>query len=91
PSCSMIADDFDGFVTHLANHDVTLMAVSRGPLAKLLEYRERMGWSFPWASSVGSDFNYDFNVSITEDQQRAGSADYNYVRGSHVMDASDLP
>ncbi|MBA9844994.1 MAG: DUF899 domain-containing protein [Ralstonia sp.] len=91
PSCSMIADGFDGFVTHLANHDVTLMAVSRGPLAKLLEYRGRMGWSFPWVSSVGSDFNYDFNVSITEDQQRAGSADYNYVRGSHVMDASDLP
>jgi predicted dithiol-disulfide oxidoreductase (DUF899 family) len=59
PSCSMIADGFDGFVTHLANHDVTLLAASRAPLAKLLAYRQRMGWTFPWVSSVGSDFNYD--------------------------------
>lgn len=91
PSCSMIADGFDGFVTHLANHDVTLMAVSRAPLAKLQAYKDRMGWSFPWVSSASSDFNYDFNVSISEAQQRDGTADYNYVRGSHVMDASDLP
>jgi predicted dithiol-disulfide oxidoreductase (DUF899 family) len=91
PSCSMIADGFDGFVTHLANHDVTLLAASRAPLAKLLAYRQRMGWTFPWVSSVGSDFNYDFNVSISEEQQRAGTADYTYRRGSHVMDAADLP
>ncbi|CAJ0897815.1 hypothetical protein R1479_04194 [Ralstonia mannitolilytica] len=91
PSCSMIADGFDGFVTHLANHDVTLLAVSRAPLAKLLAYRKRMGWTFPWVSSVESDFNYDFNVSISEEQQRTGTADYNYVRGSHVMDAAALP
>lgn len=91
PSCSMIADGFNGFATHLANHDVMLLAVSRAPLEKLLAYRQRMGWTFPWASSVDSDFNYDFNVSISEEQQRAGSSDYNYVRGSHVMDASDLP
>ncbi|MEZ0279950.1 DUF899 domain-containing protein, partial [Methyloceanibacter sp.] len=60
PSCSAIADGFDGFVVHLANHDVTLCAVSRAPLAKLQAFKRRMGWSFPWASSFGSDFNYDF-------------------------------
>ena len=78
PSCSAIADGFDGFVVHLANHDVTLSAVSRAPLAKLQAYKRRMGWSFPWASSLGSDFNADFNVSITEEQQREGTVEYNY-------------
>ena len=72
PSCSAIADGFDGFVVHLANHDVTLSAVSRAPLAKLQAYKRRMGWTFPWASSLGSDFNFDFNVSFTEEQQREG-------------------
>ena len=72
PSCSAIADGFDGFVVHLANHDVTLSAVSRAPLAKLQAYKRRMGWTFPWASSLGSDFNFDFNVSFTEEQQRKG-------------------
>src|SRR6201997_4602490 len=67
PSCSMIADGFNGFAVHLANHDVALWAVSRGPLAKLQEYKRRMGWTFPWASSFGDDFNFDFNVSITEE------------------------
>src|SRR5882757_10454259 len=66
PSCSAIADGFDGLVVHLANHDVTLSAVSRAPLAKLQAYKRRMGWSFPWASSLGKDFNFDFNVSLTE-------------------------
>jgi predicted dithiol-disulfide oxidoreductase (DUF899 family) len=80
PSCSMIADGFNGFAVHLANHDVMLWAVSRAPLAKLHAYKRRMGWSFPWASSAGSDFNFDFNVWFTEDQQRAGSIDYNYRR-----------
>jgi len=80
PSCSAIADGFDGFVVHLANHDVMLWAVSRAPLAKLQGYKQRMGWTFPWASSFGSDFNFDFNVSVTEDQQRAGAVDYNYRR-----------
>jgi len=80
PSCSAIADGFDGFVVHLANHDVTLCAVSRAPLAKLQAYKRRMGWSFPWASSHGSDFNYDFNVSNTEEQQREGAVEYNYRR-----------
>src|SRR5476649_1221710 len=72
PSCSAIADGFDGFAVHLANHDVMLTAVSRAPLAKLQVYKRRMGWSFPWASSHGSDFNLEFNVQVTEEQQRAG-------------------
>ena len=80
PSCSAIADGFDGFAVHLANHDVTLSAVSRAPLAKLQAYKRRMGWTFPWASSFGSDFNSDFNVGFTEEQQRAGGIEYNYRR-----------
>src|SRR5216683_5092034 len=87
PSCSTIADGFDGFVVHLANHDVTLSAVSRAPLAKLQAYKRRMGWTFPWASSLGSDFNFDFNVSLTEEQQREGGYEYNYERGGHALDA----
>ncbi len=90
PSCSMIADGFDGFVTHLAHHDVTLMAVSRAPLAALLAYRQRMGWRFPWASAAGG-FNFDFDVSITEEQQRKGGASYNYKPGSHPLDAAAAP
>jgi predicted dithiol-disulfide oxidoreductase (DUF899 family) len=78
PSCSAIADGFDGSVVHLANHDVTLMAVSRAPLAKLQAFKRRMGWSFPWASSFGSDFNYDFQVGVTEEQQRSGVTEYNF-------------
>jgi len=80
PSCSSIADGFDGSVVHLANHDVTLAVVSRAPLAKLQVYKQRMGWRFPWASSLSSDFNVDFNVRFTEEQQRAGRIDYNYRR-----------
>ena len=87
PSCSAIADGFNGFYLHLANHDVTLTAVSRAPLTKLQAYKQRMGWTFPWASSAGGDFNYDFNVSFTEDVQRAGAIDYNYRRSGFVMDA----
>src|ERR1700726_4016759 len=91
PSCSAIADGFDGFVAHLANHDVTLSAVSRAPLAKLQAYKQRMGWTFPWASSHGADFNFDFNVSITEEQQRKGGVEYNYRRGGHALDAAQIP
>lgn len=91
PSCSMIADGFNGFAVHLANHDVALTAVSRAPLAKLQAYKRRMGWAFPWASSHGGDFNYDFNVSITEAQQRAGGVEYNYRRGGHPIVAAELP
>ncbi len=91
PSCSAIADGFDGSVVHLAHHDVTLMAVSRAPLAKLQAFRRRMGWRFPWASSLGGDFNADFGVSITEEQQRAGGSEYNYRRGGHAIVAAELP
>jgi predicted dithiol-disulfide oxidoreductase (DUF899 family) len=88
PSCSAIADGFNGFVVHLANHDVTLSAVSRAPLAKLQAYKRRMGWTFPWASALGSDFTFDFNVSFTEEQQRAAVVEYNYRRGGHAMDVT---
>jgi predicted dithiol-disulfide oxidoreductase (DUF899 family) len=86
PSCSMIADGFNGFVVHLANHDVMLWAVSRAPLEKLQAYKRRLGWTFPWASSAGDDFNFDFNVSFTEEQQREG-VEYNFRRSGHAMDA----
>lgn len=80
PSCSSIADGFNGSVVHLAHHDVTLSAVSRAPLAKLQAFKRRMGWSFPWASSHGDDFNFDFNVSFTDKQQIEGTVEYNYRR-----------
>ena len=88
PSCSMIADGFEGFAIHLANHDVSLSAVSRAPLPKLQAYKRRMGWTFPWASSAGGDFNFDFNIAFTEEEQRAGTIEYNFARGGHAMDAS---
>ncbi len=78
PTCSAIADGFDGSVVHLANHDVTLCAVSRAPLAKLQAYKQRMGWGFPWASSFGSDFNYDFHVAHTKDEWQSGAVEYNF-------------
>src|SRR3989454_9932974 len=77
-TCSTIADGFGGFAVHLANHDVTLSAVSRAPLAKLQAYKRRMGWTFSWASSFGGDFNYDFAVSFTEKQQREDGIAYNF-------------
>src|SRR3984885_2571598 len=91
PSCSAIADGFNGIQIHLANHDVMLWAVSRAPLAKLKAYKQRLGWTFPWASSVGSEFNFDLNVAFTEEQQRAGGVEYNYRRGGHAMDATRVP
>jgi predicted dithiol-disulfide oxidoreductase (DUF899 family) len=78
PSCSAIADGFDGSVVHLANHDVTLCAVSQAPIAKLQAYKQRMGWSFPWASSFDSDFNYDFQAAHTSEQWQAGAVEYNF-------------
>jgi predicted dithiol-disulfide oxidoreductase (DUF899 family) len=95
PSCTAIADGFDGFVVHLANHDVMLWAVSRAPLAKLQAYKRRMGWTFPWASSHGGDFNFDLNVSFTEEQQREGRIDYNYQREAALQlrgaEGSEIP
>jgi predicted dithiol-disulfide oxidoreductase (DUF899 family) len=87
PACSAIADGFDGLAVHLANHDVTLSAVSRAPFTKLQEYKRRMGWTFPWASSLDSDFNFDFNVWFTEEQQREGGVEYNYQREAAVRDS----
>jgi predicted dithiol-disulfide oxidoreductase (DUF899 family) len=86
PACSAIADGFNGTVVHLAHHDVTLMAISRAPLAKLQAYKQRMGWTFPWASSFKSDFNFDFSVGFTEAQQREGSITYNYRREKPLAD-----
>jgi predicted dithiol-disulfide oxidoreductase (DUF899 family) len=78
PSCSAIADGFNGSVVHLANHDVTLYAVSRAPLPKLQAYKRRMGWTFPWASSFKSDFNYDFQAAVTKEQWDSGAVEYNF-------------
>ena len=88
PSCSMIADGFNGFWQHLASHDVTLSAVSRAPIETLLAYRKRMGCSFPWASSFGGDFNFDYSVGLTEEQQDRGY-DYNYQ--SHGVVSRNTP
>src|SRR6267154_1373817 len=90
PSCSMIADGFDGFAVHLANHDVTLMAVSRAPLVKLQTYKRRMGWSFPWASSHGGEFNFDFNVRFTKEQQRSQTVEYNYRKSSITSRSNEI-
>ena len=79
PSCSSIADGFNGFAVHLAHHDVTLCAVSRAPIEKLQAYKKRMGWTFPWASSYGSDFNLDFQGGCTPEQQQSGTIEYNFV------------
>jgi predicted dithiol-disulfide oxidoreductase (DUF899 family) len=91
PSCSAIADGFDGSVVHLANHDVTLCAVSRAPLAKLQAYKRRMGWSFPWASSSESDFNYDFQAAHTKEEQQSGVVEYNFraLNTRPIVDAAD--
>jgi predicted dithiol-disulfide oxidoreductase (DUF899 family) len=79
-TCSTIADAFNGFAVHLAHHDVMLSSVSRASLAQIEAYKRRMGWTFPWASAHGGDFNFDFNVSFTEEQQREGGIEYNYQR-----------
>ena len=84
-TCSTIADGFNGFAVHLANHDVMLWAVSRASLAKLQAYKRRLGWTFPWASSLSSDFNFDFQASLSEEQQRDG-AEYNYRREPALKD-----
>src|ERR1017187_359860 len=78
PTCSAIADGFDRPAVHLANHDVTLGAVSRAPIAKLQAYKKRMGWSFPWASSFGSDFNHDFQAAHTKEEWESGAVEYNF-------------
>jgi predicted dithiol-disulfide oxidoreductase (DUF899 family) len=78
PSCSAIADGFNGSVVHLQNHDVAFTAISRAPLAKLQAFKRRMGWSFPWASSFGTEFNHDFHTTHTPEEWQSGAIDYNY-------------
>jgi predicted dithiol-disulfide oxidoreductase (DUF899 family) len=80
PSCSFMADHTDGMTIHLAHRDITFVAVSRAPLADIQRFRQRMGWQFEWVSSNGSDFNYDFAVSFTQEQLAAGEVDYNYAK-----------
>ncbi len=91
PSCSMIADGFNGFAVHLANHDVMLCAVSRAPLAKLQGYKRRMGWTFPWASSGRTDFNSDYSVATTAALQESGGVEYNYERGPYSITEKNAP
>jgi predicted dithiol-disulfide oxidoreductase (DUF899 family) len=90
PSCSAIADGFSGSLVHLANHDVAFTAVSRAPLAKLQAYKRRMGWTFPWASSFESDFNYDFHVTHTEQEWHSGGVEYNF-RTSDLRPSENSP
>jgi predicted dithiol-disulfide oxidoreductase (DUF899 family) len=85
PGCSFLGDHLDGTLPHLNNHDVTLIAASRAPLDRIEPYRRRMGWKFPWVSSHGSDFNFDYNVSFTKEQLESGKVFYNY----REMDAAD--
>lgn len=91
PGCSFMADHFDGTLPHLNNHDVTLVAVSRAPLAKIEAYKKRMGWSFPWVSSFGSDFNADFHVSFSKEELASGQVDYNFTRTPSEQAFDELP
>src|SRR5712691_8816654 len=79
PSCSFLADHFDGAVVHLAQRDVTLLAVSRAPLPQIEAFKRRMGWRFKWVSSYGNDFNRDYHVSFTTDEMAQGEVSYNYA------------
>ncbi|HWK46696.1 MAG TPA: thioredoxin family protein [Stellaceae bacterium] len=85
PGCSLVADHLDGTLAHLEHHDVTLTAVSRAPLPEIEIYRKRMGWRFPWASSFGSDFNYDYHVSFTQDDLAKDKVFYNFT----MIDTAD--
>ena len=79
PSCSFLADHFDGSALHLTQRDVTLVVVSRAPLAEIEAYKKRMGWKFKWVSSFGNDFNHDFHVSFTPEEKARGKVEYNYT------------
>jgi predicted dithiol-disulfide oxidoreductase (DUF899 family) len=91
PGCSFMADHFDGTLPHLNNHDVTLVAVSRAPLARIEAYKKRMGWNFPWVSSFGSDFNADFQVSFTKEELASGSVAYNFTQTPSEQAFDELP
>jgi predicted dithiol-disulfide oxidoreductase (DUF899 family) len=77
-ACSFWMDNFDRVTVHLNHRDIAMAAVSRAPYAKLAAYKRRIGWTFPWYSSVGSDFNFDYRVSFTPDELEAGEVEYNY-------------
>jgi predicted dithiol-disulfide oxidoreductase (DUF899 family) len=91
PGCSFLSDHFDGAMPHLEHHDVTLTAVSRAPLNEIAAYKKRMGWRFPWVSSSGSDFNYDFRVSFTEDELANGKVNYNFTETDNTGGPTELP
>lgn len=91
PGCSFLADHIDGTLAHLNNHDVTLVCVSRAPLAKIEAYKTRMGWKFPWASSFGSDFNFDYHVSFTKEELDSGKVFYNFSELSGDQANDELP
>ncbi|MFT2213253.1 DUF899 domain-containing protein [Rhizobium giardinii] len=91
PGCSFLADHIDGTLAHLNHHDVTFVAVSRAPLAKIEAYKKRMGWKFPWLSSFGSDFNFDFHVSFTKEELEGGKVFYNFTEMSGDQANDELP
>ena len=88
-SCSFWADNFEGFYAHLNQRDVTLVAISRAPWSRIAPFKRRMGWSFPWVSSAGTDFNFDYRVSFTPDELATGAVDYNYGERKTAM--TELP
>jgi len=89
PGCSFMADHIDGMNVHLAQRDLTLLVISRAPLADIERFRQRMGWQFKWVSSFGSDFNHDFGVSFTPEERDRGEVDYNY--GMRPFPAEEAP
>lgn len=91
PGCSFLSDHLDGTLPHLNNHDVTLVAVSRAPLVEIERYKRRMGWSFPWVSSNGSDFNYDYRVSFTPEELASGAVSYNFTETPSENANDELP
>ncbi|PZM17198.1 DUF899 domain-containing protein [Rhizobium tubonense] len=91
PGCSFLADHLDGALPHLTNHDVTLVAVARAPLAKIDAYKKRMGWHFPWVSSAGSTFNFDYNVSFTEEDLAKDKVIYNFTAIDAANGNDELP
>jgi predicted dithiol-disulfide oxidoreductase (DUF899 family) len=91
PGCSFLTDHLDGALPHLNHHDVTLISVSRAPLPQIEAYKRRMGWHFPWVSSLGSDFNFDFRVSFSKDDLASGSVDYNFTRTPTARAHDELP
>ena len=91
PGCSFLSDHIDGARSHLEHHDVTWTAVSRAPLAEIAAYKKRMGWSFPWVSSYGSDFNHDYHVSFTKEELASGSVFYNFARIDTASANDELP